>query len=1163
MKLKEKIYNILLILVLGGLMPAVAFGQNSNKRGGIGFRIDENPPVNKIHSYDSVFSIFGQKYSFAVTSYVLPLVPSYTDTLKSLAQRGIELMDNTPTHSTQFFNVLNLSELNQYINNPGVDHFNGQKVCLKYVSCDTANPHGEGYVNVFQNKVISYEPGEFHDLLSPSPYFAVYLDVPVNPLCLFYDIQAVNRSDPDTLYIKSFWDETISLTANWHIHYHKIQNNEVVMHDTAVKILGQRSLHVFDSVNLARPYTWIQPEGPYPWINPVKLKSILGDKLNYKQSTSFITPSWFCYNEYNPQKIKQFAINSEVLNMETGTFTSTIHVIAKAIAKHYVLFDVARLANPTGGFNAYLQRMDSLLSWCTSNNIPIRTYSQWKSILYDSIPQKITNIFPQLNVDLDQDNWPDGFNYGLGGVFDQTDGVEESGNKCFRLDSLSGNNKICFVDSLAGLEKGKNLFSIWTKGLGKPGSRILCHIRFQNQLQDIYIPSDSSGWKQYTYVIYVPASTSIADFEFYGNIPDNHDIVKISGMNFRSAGFLTSTPIPLQVETANVLFPKINLNNLVLDTTYPPSSLIWTFKHNHHMRFSKDSLGMMKSSRPTSFWLGKDSVYAIARRPDMLTDSCFFRFRSDSVPSGCTGESINIAILDTITSLDYVVWTSSPYDSTMSDTTIFNPTVSPKITTHYYVKVYNLLGNIFHDSIVISRYPYPVPGLFKDSTICFGDSVVLTAHQGNHYLWSTGDSTATITVRPDTTTVYTVHVTNQGHCSADDTCTISVDKIPDVKISGLLTHYCANDTCILMQGTPWYGHFGGSPGIVGSQFCPKQARIGRDTVWYAVTTTHGCYKADTVFVNVNASPEPGLFKDSTICEGKSVILTAKGGTSYLWSTMDTTASITVSPGKDSVYSVKVTNQWDCSAGDTTTIFVEKIPVVKIQGLLPQYCAIDTCYGMHGTPGNGLFGGSPGVVDSTFCPKLAGPGRDTVWYQVTTQHGCYNADTAHVVVNLLPVIPKLPDTTLYADKTILLDAGPGADNYLWSNGDTTYYTSADTLHHGLGLLEVWVYVTKEGCVATDTARIIFIKNPIGINDIASEDLFKIFPVPFNESINIVMKENPATGDQARLTDMKGEIIASVQMVERITKLPVTNIAKGVYILLLRHNNREYYVKVVRL
>jgi len=373
--------------------------------------------------------------------------------------------------------------------------------------------------------------------------------------------------------------------------------------------------------------------------------------------------------------------------------------------------------------------------------------------------------------------------------------------------------------------------------------------------------------------------------------------------------------------------------------------------------------------------------------------------------------------MDTLTGSDYIRWSSSPYDSTFTDTTIFNPTVSPKVSTWYKVKVYNLLGNISKDSVNIIRHPYPESSLFKDSTICKGVSIVLTAAGGSRYLWSTGDTTASITVHPDTLTRYTVHIVNQWNCSADDSTLIHVAEVPVVTLSGLRPQYCANDdSCYLLAGTPWYGHFGGSSGVLGSQFCPRHARLG---------------------------------------------------------------------------------------------------------------------------------------------------IDTVWYQAISPAGCFNADTAYVTINHLPVIPLLPDTNLCADKNIRLDAGPGADNYLWSTGDTTQSIVVDSVNHGLGLLPVWVYVTKSGCVARDTALINFIKCQTGINDQLPYDLFTVYPNPFTESIFIKVKGKTGTGDNARLLSLRGELISSVPLNELTAMLPAANLLSGIYVLVLNYNGKEYFLKVVRL
>ncbi|MEN8225351.1 MAG: hypothetical protein ABFS05_08325, partial [Bacteroidota bacterium] len=78
----------------------------------------------------------------------------------------------------------------------------------------------------------------------------------------------------------------------------------------------------------------------------------------------------------------------------------------------------------------------------------------------------------------------------------------------------------------------------------------------------------------------------------------------------------------------------------------------------------------------------------------------------------------------------------------------------------------------------------------NSETICFGDSATLTATilsgTGPYtYLWSTGDTTSSIMVSPDTTTQYTVVVTGANGCPSNpETSTVTVIPLPVCFISG-------------------------------------------------------------------------------------------------------------------------------------------------------------------------------------------------------------------------------------------------------------------------------------------------------------------------------------------------------------------------------------------
>ncbi|MFN4253893.1 MAG: MopE-related protein [Saprospiraceae bacterium] len=63
----------------------------------------------------------------------------------------------------------------------------------------------------------------------------------------------------------------------------------------------------------------------------------------------------------------------------------------------------------------------------------------------------------------------------------------------------------------------------------------------------------------------------------------------------------------------------------------------------------------------------------------------------------------------------------------------------------------------------------------SSTTVCAGASETLTASGGGTYLWSTGETTASITVAPTTTTTYTVTVTNAQLCTSTNTATVLVN----------------------------------------------------------------------------------------------------------------------------------------------------------------------------------------------------------------------------------------------------------------------------------------------------------------------------------------------------------------------------------------------------
>ncbi len=101
----------------------------------------------------------------------------------------------------------------------------------------------------------------------------------------------------------------------------------------------------------------------------------------------------------------------------------------------------------------------------------------------------------------------------------------------------------------------------------------------------------------------------------------------------------------------------------------------------------------------------------------------------------------------------------------------------------YTIKAYVVLAtdeNTANDEleVTITHYPDLVTTLTGDATLCQGASITLTATGGASYLWSTGATSSSITVSPNTTTTYTVLITNADGCSETKSATITVKEIP-------------------------------------------------------------------------------------------------------------------------------------------------------------------------------------------------------------------------------------------------------------------------------------------------------------------------------------------------------------------------------------------------
>lgn len=239
--------------------------------------------------------------------------------------------------------------------------------------------------------------------------------------------------------------------------------------------------------------------------------------------------------------------------------------------------------------------------------------------------------------------------------------------------------------------------------------------------------------------------------------------------------------------------------------------------------------------------------------------------------------------------------------------TVATITVVPSETTIYSATVSNGACSLTK-SDTVNIY---APKIFGSTAICKGTSTTLSAVGGTSYQWSTGATTSSITISPDSSTTYTLY-SNNGSCYDTTNILVTVNKTT-AAISGAI-NICQGDSTILT------GSGGGSYLWSTGATTPSVTLKPTETKnYYLIVTKNGCSDTSFTTVNVYTVNITGI---KTICYGISTTLNAvasSGGT-YLWNTGDTTASITVAPLNDTVYSV-VSSQGACSAGKTDSIDV--------------------------------------------------------------------------------------------------------------------------------------------------------------------------------------------------------------------------------------------------
>ncbi len=427
----------------------------------------------------------------------------------------------------------------------------------------------------------------------------------------------------------------------------------------------------------------------------------------------------------------------------------------------------------------------------------------------------------------------------------------------------------------------------------------------------------------------------------------------------------------------------------------------------------------------------------------------------------CQGSTITTtcAVTPATTAITGYTWSSNPAGPTFSAPNASVTSITYGTAGTFTISVTATAGGTnvatATQTVVVTATPN-ITAATNPATICVGGSSTLTAVGGTSYTWNPGGNTgASVTVNPISTTVYTV-IGSNGTCTNIATTTVNIAPSLNLTVTATSQTVCPGlSTTLTASGATNYT-WSPSASLSSPNGSPVTATPTVSTVYTVLGATGTCTGVATINISVLPSLPIAVSASPsfTTCPGGSATLTATGAGSsgqYTWTpgtalSATTGSAVVSSPSVNTAYTIIGIDPLTGCTGTANVSMVIGSPLsVSVSPITAT-----TCVGKGGVTlsafGASSYIWSPSAsLSSGFGPVVVATPSTTTTYTVLGSTGtCTGQAVTTVSVVSPPTLTVVPTNTTICMGSSFTYTASGA-----GTGGTYTWTPAFTLSNITG------------------------------------------------------------------------------------------------------------------